>query len=202
MTRISAHRLAKVAKLVVSLLMICTIVGMVSIPAMVLLTPEGFCQGIMDKLLHLMGIKPLPAEQAELYIPLWWTFAVVLVSWGEVWSQWVWIAHMAVMMLCAVSLWIVLRQARDVLDAILSGEPFRRHSADAMRRASYGCWVIAGGALAWLIAEVCLSASSAPLYGCHALLIPVFWMAGLLLLLLSALFRQAAELQEDQDLTI
>ena len=202
MTRISAHRLAKAAKLVVSALMVCTIVGIVSIPAMVLLTPEGFCQGIMDKLLHLLGIKLLPAEQAELYVPLWWTFAVILVSWGEVWSQWVWIAHMAVMMVCAVSLRMVLRQARDVLDAVLAGDPFRNHSADAMQRASYGCWVIAGGALAWLVAEVCLSASSAPLYGCHALLIPAFFMAGLLLLLLSALFRQAAELQEEQDLTI
>lgn len=202
MTRSSAHRLAKVAKLVVSLLMICTIVGMVSIPAMVLLTPEGFCRGIMDKLLHLMGIKPLPAEQAELYIPLWWTFAVIWVSWGEVWSQWMWIVHMVMMMVCAVSLLMVLRQARDVLDAVLAGDPFRRRSADAMKRASYGCWVIAGGALAWLVAEVCLSASSAPLYGCHALMIPAFSMAGLLLLLLSALFCQAAELQEEQDLTI
>lgn len=202
MTRISAYRLAKAAKVVVSLLMVCTIVGMASIPAMVLLTPEGFCQGILDKLLHLLRIKPLPAEQAELYIPLWWTFAVILVSWGEVWSQWVWIVHMAVMMVCAVSLLMVLRQARDVLDAVLAGDPFRRRSADAMRRASYGCWVIAGGALVWLIAEMCLSVSSAPLYGGHFLLIPTFLLAGLLFLLLSALLCQAAELQEEQDLTI
>ena len=35
-----------------------------------------------------------------------------------------------------------------------------------------------------------------------ALFVPAFFMAGLLFLVMSALFRQAAELQEDRDLTI
>ena len=34
------------------------------------------------------------------------------------------------------------------------------------------------------------------------LFVPAFFMAGLLFLVMSALFRQAAELKEDQDLTI
>ena len=42
----------------------------------------------------------------------------------------------------------------------------------------------------------------APLFTYNALAIPVFFMGGLLFLVMSALFRQAAELQEDQDLTI
>ena len=36
----------------------------------------------------------------------------------------------------------------------------------------------------------------------NALFIPVFFMAGLVFMVMSALFRQAAELKEDQDLTI
>ena len=44
--------------------------------------------------------------------------------------------------------------------------------------------------------------SAAPLFTFTALFIPVSLMAGLLFLVMSALFRQAAELKEDQDLTI
>lgn len=36
----------------------------------------------------------------------------------------------------------------------------------------------------------------------NAVAIPIFFMAGLLFLVMSALFGQAAELKEDQDLTI
>ena len=41
-----------------------------------------------------------------------------------------------------------------------------------------------------------------PLFTYTALFIPAFFMGGLLFLVMSALFRQAAELKEDQDLTI
>ena len=44
--------------------------------------------------------------------------------------------------------------------------------------------------------------SIGPVLTYNALFVPVFFLAGLLFLVMSALFRQAAELQEDQDLTI
>ena len=44
--------------------------------------------------------------------------------------------------------------------------------------------------------------SIGPLFTYNALFVPVFFMAGLLCMVMSALFRQAAELKEDQDLTI
>ena len=40
------------------------------------------------------------------------------------------------------------------------------------------------------------------IYTYNTLFIPIFLMGGLLFLVMSALFRQAAELKEDQDLTI
>ena len=42
----------------------------------------------------------------------------------------------------------------------------------------------------------------APLFTYTTLFVPAFFMAGLLFLVMSALFGQAAELKEDQDLTI
>ena len=44
--------------------------------------------------------------------------------------------------------------------------------------------------------------NAAPLFTYNTLFVPAFFMAGLLFLVMSALFRQAAQLQEDQDLTI
>ena len=41
-----------------------------------------------------------------------------------------------------------------------------------------------------------------PFFTYNTLFVPVFFMAGLLFMVMSALFRQAAELKEDQDLTI
>lgn len=40
------------------------------------------------------------------------------------------------------------------------------------------------------------------LFTYNTLFIPAFFMGGLLFLVMSALFQQAAELKEDQDLTI
>ena len=50
--------------------------------------------------------------------------------------------------------------------------------------------------------QVCALKNLAPLFTYNALAIPAFFMGGLLFLVMSALFRQAAELKEDQDLTI
>ena len=46
------------------------------------------------------------------------------------------------------------------------------------------------------------SRSLAPLLTSNALFVPIFAMFGLLCLIMSALFRQAAELKAENDLTI
>lgn len=106
-------------KTLVSALRICTLIGVVLIPAMVVFTPEAFFGSVGEKLLHLLGIQMLPTEQAELYVPVWWTFGMVVTAWGEVWSRWEWIVQMAVMMVCAVGLLLVLNRVKDNLEVTL-----------------------------------------------------------------------------------
>ena len=202
MIQTSAQRLAKALRAMVSALMICNIIGFLLIPVIVVLSPEELLQAVLDNLLHLLGIKPLPAEQAELYVPLWWTMAVIFASWQEIWTQSSWMLHTLFLFVCGGCTLIILRQAHDILDTILEGNPFRTVNAVCMKRAAFCCWGISAAALIRLIVELCWVRTIAPVCTYNTLFIPVFLIAGLLFLVMSALFGQAAELQEDQDLTI
>ena len=202
MRQMANQRLAKTLRFMVSALIVCNIIGFILIPALVILSPEDFLQYIVDKLLHLLNIKPLPAEQAELYVFGWWTLAAVVASWQEVWTQTAWLLHAMFLFVCGICTLLILRQAHDILDTILEGDPFQMINAVCMKRAAVCCWVISGAALVRLIAELSWTKSIAPFCTYNTLFIPVFLIGGLLFLVMSALFRQAAELQEDQDLTI
>ena len=104
--------------------------------------------------------------------------------------------------LCGGCTAMILWQAKKVLDTILEGNPFQIKNARALSRAAVCCWVISGMALARLFWWLGHDHSAAPLFTYNTLFILGFLMAGLLFLVMSALFHQAAELKEDQDLTI
>ena len=103
---------------------------------------------------------------------------------------------------CGTCTALILWQARSVLDTILAGNPFQLKNARALNRAAGCCWIISGVALLRLLWWLWHDHSAAPFFTYNALFIPAFLMAGLLFQVMSALFRQAAELKEDQDLTI
>ena len=103
---------------------------------------------------------------------------------------------------CGTCTALILWQARSVLDTILAGNPFQLKNARALNRAAVCCWIISGVALLRLLWWLWHDHSAAPLFTYNALFIPAFLMAGLLFQVMSARFRQAAELKEDQDLTI
>ena len=103
---------------------------------------------------------------------------------------------------CGVCTALILWQAKEVLDTVLEGEPFQMRNAETLNRAAVCCWVISGAALVKLALWLWMERNIAPLFTYDALFIPAFLMAGLLFQVMSALFRQAAELKEDQDLTI
>ncbi|WP_325200823.1 DUF2975 domain-containing protein [Oscillibacter sp.] len=96
----------------------------------------------------------------------------------------------------------ILWQARRVLKTILRGEPFAGENAVSLRRAAVFCFLIAGAALARVLFSVCYYHSPRPLATYNALFVPMFAMGGLLCLVMSALFRQAAEIKAENDLTI
>ena len=103
---------------------------------------------------------------------------------------------------CGTCTALILWQARSVLDTILAGNPFQLRNARALNRAAVCCWIISGVALLRLLWWLWHDHSAAPFFTYNALFIPAFLMAGLLFQVMSALFHQAAELKEDQDLTI
>lgn len=67
-----------------------------------------------------------------------------------------------------------------------------------MKQAAVCCWVISGAAVVRVVAEIVALRNVAPLITYNAVAIPIFFMAGLLFLVMSALFGQAAELKEDR----
>lgn len=97
---------------------------------------------------------------------------------------------------------VILWQGRSVLQTILCGEPFSPQNAVALKRAAFCGFLISGAALARLIFSVSYYSSLLPLTTYNALFVPIFAMAGLLCLIMSALFRQAAEMKAENDLTI
>ena len=103
---------------------------------------------------------------------------------------------------CGICTAVLLWQARCILSTIIVQTPFQRSNARSMKRAAASCWGIALLAAVRMAVWFLRLRSAAPLFTFTALFIPVSLMAGLLFLVMSALFRQAAELKEDQDLTI
>ncbi len=103
---------------------------------------------------------------------------------------------------CGVCTAVILWQGRRVLDTVLRGETFTRGNAANMGRAAVCCFLISGAALLRTVWGLFHYGSIGPLFTYNTLFIPVFFMAGLLCLILSALVRQAAELKEENDLTI
>ena len=82
------------------------------------------------------------------------------------------------------------------------GNPFQRGNGVSLRRAGVCCFAISAAALARVVWGLCYYQSIASLLTYNALFVPIFLLGGLLCLVVSALFRQAAELKAENDLTI
>ena len=97
---------------------------------------------------------------------------------------------------------VILRQALRVLNSILDSHPFCQENAGALRRAAFCGFLISAAALVRVVFSIWYYRSPLPLTSYNALFVPVFAMFGLLCLVMSALFRQAAEMKAENDLTI
>lgn len=124
-------------------------------------------------------------------------------SWGWVWSSDVYSVVLTLFLLfCGVCTAVILWQGRRVLGTVICRTPFCRENGVSMRRAALCCFLISAAALARVVWGLFYYRSAAPLLTYNALFVPIFLMAGLLCMVMSALFRQAAELKEENDLTI
>lgn len=197
MEQTKVQRLAKTLRVLVRIAFVCNLIALFFVPAIVLLSPLELFQFAVDRLLNLLRIVPLGED--DIYIP---TLMLALSCWQMMWLEPTSLPYVGFLLLCGVCSAQMLYQARRVLDTILAGTPFVLKNALALKRAAACCWVIAGAALLRMILELIALKNPAPLITYNAAAIPIFLMGGLLFLVMSALFRQAAELQEDQDLTI
>ena len=187
----SVQKLAKVLKILVIITFVCNLIALFMVPGLASL------RGADD----LMVLFSTPYESVkELLYRFWYFF---LVSWQWVWEMGNYTAVLTVFLwACGICTAIILWQARRVLDTILNGETFSLKNAANMKRAGICCLIISIAAFVRLIWGFFYYKSIAPLLTYNALFVPVFAMGFLLCMVMSALFRQAAELKEENDLTI
>lgn len=180
MMRSSVQKLAFVLRILVAAAFVCNLVMLALVPGLVLLRDmDGAVPGA------------LPAYFLACLRPAVWTAQGQS---GIVLTVFLW--------LCGACTTVILWQAKRVLNTILKGEPFALDNAANMRRAAVCSFVISAAALVRTVWGLCYYRSAAPLFTYNALFCPLALLAGLLFLVMSALFRQAAELKAENDLTI
>lgn len=175
-----AAALARVLKVLVSVTFVCNLIVLPCVP---MLTTTGGAADIVE---------------------LWGQIGPYLFLLG--WQLFGTVPYLTVLSLfllfCGVCTAVILWQARRVLITIIEGDTFTLGNARNMRRAAVCCFLICAAALARVVWSFFYYASPAPLFTYNALFVPLFLMGGLLCMVMSALFRQAAELKEENDLTI
>ncbi len=194
MEKTAVQRLAEVLRLLVWIVFLLNLLCLLLVP--------GFAGLVAERELGSMLVYLREELQNYTAHTLGHVLMFCLISFWVVWMNW----HSALLTvffwLCGGCTASILWQAKRVLDTILEGNPFQRKNAKALHRAAVCCWIISGAALVRLVWGFACYRSIVPLFTYNALFIPAFLMGGLLFQVMSALFRQAAELKEDQDLTI
>jgi len=191
----SVQKLAKVLKILVTITFVCNMIALVLVPGLARL------RGVEHLLEGIAYFSNQGENGALILVRLVGFF---FASWGEVWTfDETYVQVLTVFLwACGTCTAIILWQARRVLDTILKGETFTMGNAANMKRAGICCLIISAAALARLIWGFCFYKTIAPLLTYNALFVPFFLMGFLLCMVMSALFRQAAEMKEENDLTI
>lgn len=194
MKAISVQKIARVLNLLVLAALVCNLVILYLVPTAVLMDQHNLLGGVGE---YLSGILH-PGEDDILAAAL----AASFIAWFWFWQDPYTLVLTLFLVISGVCTAVILWQAHRVLGAIIQGRPFSQENAVSLRRAALCCFLIAGAALARVIFSVCYYRSPLPLASYNALFVPMFAMGGLLCWVCSALFRQAAEMKAENDLTI
>ena len=201
MKRIPVIHLARVLRVLILAVLVMNILGLLLVPGIVAYVSDGGPAALVQAAQAELQswLNAWQGREAETHFPM---LVVFLAAWPAVWTRLDTALLTLFYWLCGGCTAVILWQAKRVLDTILTQTPFLRANAGALKRAAVCCWVISGAALVRLVLWLWSEGNVRPLFTYTALFIPAFFMGGLLFLVMSALFRQAAELKEDQDLTI
>ena len=197
MEKANVQKLAKLLKILVTITFLCNLIILPLVPGIVGIGFEGEGWAAFERL--------TPYEGAPWQFPLRVGIAFLLACWQYLFRVWrsEYTAVLTLFLLaCGVCTALILRQAGKVLDTILEGNPFQKKNGESMRRAAVFCFFISAAALLRTFWRFRYYGSIAPLFTYNALFVPLFAMGGLLCMVMSALFRQAAQLKEENDLTI
>ena len=195
MERTSVQNLARALRVMVVVIFVCNLIALYFVPTLAAMLAENRWDGqTMERLLSgQLGFW------LEFSIHVWHPVVWMLALTGE---DFYWPVLAVFLLVCGICTAMILWQAKRVLDTILAGDPFSMNNDANMKRAAVCCFVISGAALVRLIWGLVYYASIRPLLTYNSLFVPVFLVGGLLFLVMSALFRQAAELKTENDLTI
>ena len=179
----TAEKLAGVLKWIVTAVFILLLALMVFVP---------YLTGIRAMLAWTYSIKPDFSFKAV--FEAW----KVLFGGGDLWrTVLAWF-----LLFCGVCAAVILWQARTVLKNLSAGRLFVRGNVTAVVRAGLFCFFIAAACAVRLVINLIIAKTAAPIVSYATFFIPVFVIAGLILLIAGALFARAAELKEDNDLVI
>lgn len=184
MKETSVKRLAQVLRVLVTVTFLCNLAVLPLVPGLVFTGSAMRGEILAGLLTGAKGSK------------------VFLLAWSAVWgSQYTGMLTLF-LLFCGVCTAAILWQARRVLGSVIARETFTMDNARNMRTAAVGCFFISFAAAVRMIWGFFYYRSPRPLFTYNALFIPIFLMGGLLCMVMSALFRQAAEMKAENDLTI
>lgn len=192
MEQTSVQKLARVLRVLVMIVFVCNLIAIFLVPGLVTLGQEW-------QELFQMGSDPHEPLSPAVFLILIWpeVFRHIPQGLGNEY-----VALTFFLCFCGVCTAVILWQGKRVLDTICKGDPFAMDNAQSLKRAAVCCFLISGAALVRLVWGLVYYQNIAPLLTYNALFVPVFLMGGLLFMVMSALFRQAAELKAESDLTI
>ena len=203
MEKTGVQKLARALRVILIVTFICNIAALLLVPLLTFLwgalqmaRAEGES---VDMLALFVLVSGLLSGNEPGFL---WPVKLILYAWRDIWSEGYLAVLAAFLEACGVCTAVILWQAKRVLDTIIKGDPFTLGNAASLKRAAVCCWIISGAALVRLIFGFVDYRSIRPLFTYNGLFVPVFLIGGLLCMVMSALFRQAAELKAENDLTI
>jgi len=190
MEKSSVQKLARVVRVLIIIVFVCNIVALLLVPGLACILAAG-------------GVGRISEVFSALSESAYRIVMTFLNAWWAVWMGGVYHYVMVLyLLICGACTAIILWQVKCVLDNIVAGRIFFDENGDRLKVAVVCCFVIAAVALAYVIFGLWVYAGEAVFLTFSCMLIFVFLIAGLICLVMSALFLQAAEMKAEQDLTI
>lgn len=198
MNKASVQKLARVVRALIIVLFVINILALLLLPGLFYFAynnETGLLEGVQDGVRDFVALWNYEWDDAlaNLMNAPWW---IISRASAKV------VSLMLFLWACGICSAVLLWQAKRVVDTIIAENTFSFVNAANMMRACFCCFGISAAALIRLVWSMIYYHSAMPLFSYNTLFIAVFAVAGLICIVLSAVFRQAAEMKTENDLTI